>query len=45
MNFSDKVALVTGGAGGIGKGCVEELLENGIKVGSNLFTLQSHILM
>ncbi|GJQ83245.1 hypothetical protein Trydic_g8842 [Trypoxylus dichotomus] len=31
MDLSRLVALVTGGAGGIGKGCVEQLLKYGIK--------------
>jgi len=32
MFVKDKVAIVTGGASGIGFGCAKELLKNGLKV-------------
>lgn len=32
IEFHNKVAVVTGGAGGIGEACVEELLDSGAKV-------------
>lgn len=33
MNLEDKIAVVTGGATGVGKEVVRCLLQNGIKVG------------
>jgi NAD(P)-dependent dehydrogenase (short-subunit alcohol dehydrogenase family) len=32
MDLKGKIALVTGGAGGIGRACCEELLKHGVKV-------------
>lgn len=38
MDMSNKIAIVTGGAGGIGESIVEALLKNNLKV-SKLFKL------
>lgn len=35
FDIKGKVALVTGGASGIGLACVKELLRNGIRVNTN----------